>query len=302
MTLKPKHKVSQFSDSSFIDYTTFLTIYKNELFGAESSSNRIFRMDQNLNLINFIGRAGHAPGEFNEIYCFTILKDTIYAKDEMGRRIHLFSLDGNFYRYFNIPVPYGQQFTISSNNRLFFNSFYSDSVVTVLNSQGKIIQKFGSLFDIENNRDEKELRWRNGRKLLIESNSLFAIGHFEPLVHQYSLSGELLNRYDLSTLPILSGWVQKQKQHYESQRQGVLLFIADAKIANDHLYLCIYNDKKADQILGLKISKDGLKPLILYKLENVSVQAFAIDQNELYIFDSNEYAIIKYQLESKINN
>jgi len=56
-------------------------------------------------LINFIGRRGQGPGEFDRVYTIGLLADTLYAIDLGLRRISYFSLEGELLRSTQVSPP-----------------------------------------------------------------------------------------------------------------------------------------------------------------------------------------------------
>lgn len=56
-------------------------------------------------LVDFIGRRGQGPGEFQNLYTLGLLADTLYTIDFAYHRIDYFSLDGELLRSEAVPPP-----------------------------------------------------------------------------------------------------------------------------------------------------------------------------------------------------
>ena len=56
-------------------------------------------------LVDFIGRRGPGPGEFQRLYTLGLLADTLYTIDFGHHRIDYFSLDGELLRSDDVPPP-----------------------------------------------------------------------------------------------------------------------------------------------------------------------------------------------------
>jgi hypothetical protein len=130
-------------------------VSRGQIFVADRGSNRVLRLDENLNAELIIGREGAGPGEFQLPYDVAVdSRGNIFAVDTMLGRINKYAADGSFIR--SIAVPNAATVLIDSKDELIV---YPGAGDALLQRYSNDLEPGAALFE---KRDERMHRMRMG--------------------------------------------------------------------------------------------------------------------------------------------
>lgn len=217
--LNTTNVVSEFSDSTFLSGPLCdLKSKNNFIYASEVNVNRIIVMDSSLNYQYKIGTTGSGPGEFKGIGHLCINRDSIYAYDTGGNRINVYELSGRYIRQIVLEGAnkIHNDFIVSKDgDYIIVSTPKGDYPITAYNLYGRIEYGFGIWVPTLSHKEKIE---RNFRTLGIDdSGKIIAVLMSEPIIEKYHLSGNLIERLDLSDLDNLNYRLEKVR---ESQREN----------------------------------------------------------------------------------
>ncbi len=170
-SIKIQKTISRYDDSTFVRPSHKMLNYNKDIFISDHE--RILRLNKDLQLIQSYGMAGKGPGEFTDNLYFYIEKDSIYAVDEMQKRIHVFHLVEGYCRTFYIPVSPIGNFVIYESLIYIPNNSVQKPIVC-LDLNGNVKALLGKWAD-QNEIIASDKRRNTILDLQIISNKLIAI-------------------------------------------------------------------------------------------------------------------------------
>lgn len=266
INLKPFKSVSAINDTIFFSMIRQISEYKDLLYFTDFKNSRVLCVDTNLNYKYKYGTSGRGPGELIGASGINISDDIVYVADGGNKRINAYSLKGEFLT----SIKAGSlchRFTVDTANSICLCTL-SDTIPFVkLNIHGNIINRFEArtqpcIFPIYNS------FIKNSGHLLINplTNHMYCVSEFYPFIEKYSESGMLLNKYDLSEIPLFKDKIIRLKTFYndnKSKNRGIILFNA-AYLYNSLIYV-LYS---SNSVLVFDIENDKMDLVKIIKLLN----------------------------------
>lgn len=291
------------NDEYFFVYPTcFQFDEENNIYVLDFRQNQILKIDSSGNLIQRIGSAGAAPGQFKGASKFQYAQKKLFVLDVQNGRFQILSKEGNYLKSFAIyDVHYS--FVIPENSNYMFTTILNDNatkytfplkLLTKLDFEGELQEGFGEyLFD------NSITKHTSINLLKIFNNKIYVLFRLYPILHVYDLNGNLLNsveltgrnykerisnNYDFSNL--------KVNQHiyptrylfncYDVTKNGIYLGIYDTdsliidKYTTDFNYeysiVNKYSDKDTDfYLMDFKVVKENTDSIQLYILSREEV-------------------------------
>lgn len=231
-SLEPEQVVNQLGDSlylspqiSCIDHRngkTYISDYRQGLM--------VLRADFCLDTI--LATQGHGRGEVNGCGSF-YLDDvqTLTLLDDMNRRYVHFLPNGTFVTDRNSGMDYistGRFFTVGDT---VYNAIKKNENTVVQLKDGVSVKTLCPLTDREDIRQPAP----SERHLLWTGSTFLVLGTALPILQEYTLSGQLVQDFDLSTLPQLAGPFEYNSQNATGNSYFVV--IQDAYYREGFLYL-----------------------------------------------------------------
>jgi hypothetical protein len=168
-------------------------------------TNRLFIYDSSGKTVRISGDIGDGPGQFYKPAAMSITAHSLFIYDRGNARIAVLSLDGEFIR--NIPEP-EEVFSMAASpgGLIYINNPSSGNLITVLNSEGQTVQKFGALSSVsslyhssDTTRDEEYHLQANRVRLAVdEAGRIYAGFLIAPVIRKYSSDGSLLQETRMS--------------------------------------------------------------------------------------------------------
>ena len=273
------------------------------LFFNDWSNSQILILDNKLQYKNHFGNRGQGPGEFQWIGSLYAYNDNIYALDDAGNRIHIYSNDGAFIRTIQpdrFPIGITNlRFTVINDQLITPASIYSDSDLLI--------------FDINSSKLLQEIKFnQNGGVASINSyivssfqDKVILVNRMKPIVQMLNLEGSLVDEYDLTKIKELEGlW-----QHYESNKnqtnfQSYTTFIRDAYVDGIYLYILCEPWPGRDSyayIIRLSLEENRIKQERVFKIQGTNSSAIyfrsiAVADDILYAVEGSNMTINMFHL------
>lgn len=186
----------RFSDSTFIHRISDIKCYGGDVYICDATNGRVLKTDENLVISKSIGHPGKGPGEFLELKCADLIKDTMYVLDVVGVRVDKFDTDGGYIGSFALPHF---SFTMNSfaTNRedaLYFTAFGYKAPITKFDTHLNEVFACGKYID---GGTEKETRAINSRAIICLDSLVITLLSDNPRVEVYTENGQFIKEYDL---------------------------------------------------------------------------------------------------------
>jgi len=276
-----------------------IAIDKNDnLYILDNKSHKIFVIDKNKNLIGKIGGLGQGPGEFLNPLNFLIYRNKeIYVLDSNNFRIQIFNLNGKLkkviksYLFGMLPST----FCIDSKRNIYLNRPHLGFLFTVINEDGKIVNKFGKLTSKKKIENEVEF-------VLDENDFIYASFNSKSKIRKYDINGNLIYEKDLKCKDIML--IRKQIDDIKKKKKinikgGRFLELDCLYYYNKSLFIKVLN---YNQPL-IEINKECKVIKTIYsinlenpKFENNIIYDYIIKDNILYILKERNFEIQEYNL------
>jgi len=186
--------IPSINDSIFIKTTMGIVESSNQVFINDFDNSRVIALNEDLELIRFIGREGRGPGEITRSTSIHATQDNIYLFNTGSKRFNIYDMEGNFVN--DIKNPYGNNvlthFTVY-DDVIYFSNNVSEHSITAIDKNG-IVHEFGKLYE---HLDESQRLTRNTRHILSYEDKIIAVGHSEPIIEMFSLDGQKVSTCDL---------------------------------------------------------------------------------------------------------
>lgn len=278
--------IDEYPDSSFFSNITCMAYYKDKIYVLDKKRGDIVALSDNLKKIEYVSKHGEAPYETTWPFTFNVLNDTIYVVDFGTKSMKKFH-GGSFCGDFLLSNANENRFAL--NDSLIFLSANTDSTSFLMidkyhpNEQmpmGKVVRETTPFKTIISNK--KHI-------LYGKDKGIFSISNCYPYIEQYNIRGEYIKTFDISSIPIIRKAMEIAKQN-SNQEKSVYVYIRDAYLANDHIYLLCSSQNPLDgyrvnTILELSIN-EGMEHVSTYILPHDIYSSFCV--SDTYIFASQE--------------
>ena len=299
--LNPDIEKTELSDGSFLAQAFQLIYNGNKLYMSEINRQQIVVFDKDLNFINTISRQGRGPDEVVSLSEFSIKKDTVLVKDYGGVKIQIYKNNGAHIKAVSLQ-------DIRSEINPAHNFLYSNDTLTIASTQdsalvrydfssGKpsLINKFGKRYEFATlSRNYSN----NNRFIDVIDGKIVTISDNLPIIELYNVGGELLSKYDFSSIPMIKKQIEFSNN--EKGDQGWVSMLAGSySIQGNDLYILV-NISEPDYTCNkvIKFSLDGNKfiPEIVYTLPGSVYSGVAVSGKYLYSFNSHASSICRFKL------
>lgn len=292
-------QIAEYPDSSFFSNVTCLTYYNNKIYVLDKKRGDIVALSDDLEKMEYVSRHGEAPYETVSPFTLGVLKDTVYVIDfgtRSMKKFHKTAFVGDFL------LSNANENRFSLNDSLVFLSANTDSTSFLIIDMrhpkkqipmGKVIREKTAFKTIISNR--KHILYDKGK-------GIFSVSDCYPYIEQYTIDGEHIKTFDISSIPIIKNAVKKAKG-LSNQEKSVYIYIRDAYLANDHIYLLCsswtsQDNYRVNTILELSINEE-MKHVSTYILPHNIYSSFCV--SDTYLFASCEANITTIE-KIKIND
>lgn len=292
----PDKTISALSDSSYFSVLKSLVWSNERLLSSETERSQVFVMNEDLELINTIGRAGRGPQEMSDINYFCVYKDTIIIKDPGNDRMQFFDFKGNHLGYIKgvstSPANYLSKFVYE--NGMFVTTAKNDSAIVIFNPITGDATKFGKRYDFNS---EIQNRIRNDRFILKGNNTIISVSDNQPFIESYDSKGNLLNRNDYSNIHLIREELIDISKQKISERSYAII-VADCNIYKDNIFLLInsYKDGFCCNIVLRFIYDKDLKLSNIYRLKDDIYVSIAFNGTFLFAFSHTSGELQRFRL------
>jgi hypothetical protein len=225
---KPDTVIRLYSDSSFFGYLSCMQYYNDKIYAVDTKRKDIAVFDKTFGSISFIGKQGHGPGEFADIYSHLYIhNDTLNVKESRGfSRFY----KGRYTDLVRFPTGSSDRFAYRSGKYYLPHSmpastFVVAPAVTKFNPDSLIYGGSPVKFN-----DERRTIHSNHRHLLIDEKYFYLISYNLPIIEKYDINTlELVYIFDISGIPVIQQNLEHAQQlslpsnaYYNSVRDGYI--------------------------------------------------------------------------------
>ena len=267
--IHPTKITSEFKDSIFFSSIYGMKYFSDYIFLTDMNKNVVYKTDKHLKLISLMGKYGEGPGEMTYCMKVDVNKNFVFAGDDGNRRINIFNKkDGSYFSSFKTNYSgYNiiTRFAVSQDNTIFISS---NKKVYSVDLYGNLINEFNlktaSYWTNETSSNYRDIFIFNNKTLLL-------VPHIEPFIETYTLSGDMIYRFDLSGLLCLQNLILFIKEGNLPTETSYYEIFQDSYLVGNHLFI-LYLDidktgkKSQGNILELDISKKPFKLKNIYHL------------------------------------
>ena len=239
--ISPEKIYKEINDSIFLSKIVSIEYIDSNIYLVDMDQHLIIRLDSDLNYVQTIGGEGHGPGEL--LYPLNVFnaKEGIIVQDAGNRRFNLYSKNIRshyiFKNSFSTNLIISDSRSVSIKDGMMFLTFPQNEDLPVfyrIDLQGKDTITFGQFYA------ETSSLERNYRRIYSSANHLISVGISEPIVEIYSFSGEIINRFDLSDIPIFKKTLKQHNLIYKRNPQGATpILINDVSVIDSTVYMLI---------------------------------------------------------------
>jgi len=307
-------------DENYLFYNPYDIIRDTQgnLFICDLGNYRVQKFNQNGEYITTIGsgRKGQGPGEFSMPAQIQIGPDgNLYVCDTNPPRVHVFSNDGLFIKDIRIPIN-ASGFSITQDGNIVLTSelfhIFGDvkmdqSLITVVNSDGDIVKKFGSPI-----KEQNPLLYQavNRFAMVLDSDDNIHISfYYHNRIEKYSKEGNLIYRAErpLKYEIIHEMWMRRMEIRgtVRDVPYPSFTFVSDG-IGIDNkkrIWIKTYQkqvpDEEEDQnIVVFEIfNRDGV---LLSRIPIPKINCmFRMQGNRVYLIDPKDMCIYEYKIVEK---
>jgi len=263
------------------------------IYVSDQKRHAVMCFDSSGKFIRKIGQQGQGPGDFSTPGAIFVTKDHLVVREIENSRFQYLDLEGKYLRSFKVFREY-YCFIIDENDLvigapLLYSRNNVRNLIDVLSPEGKLLYSFGEPLIFKH--DSLIL---NRLKLgLNKKGELFVAFNLFPLVHKYSLKGELLAEYRIEN-KTMDDKVEFNKRMISirpKQRVGYAPCIFDIQVVDDALYLFHFDEVSRFEIL--EIDQEGkIKNTYYWKTEGYTSREFLVRKNgeekRFYILNSTQ--------------
>ena len=222
--LKPDTVIDSWNDSVFISWCNAMSASDSAIYVSDYSANRILVLDKDYNLSQILGQTGKGPGDFLGPRYVHIGHQFLTIYDLRNARLNQFSKAGKYLKSIPFPNSIGAsdvdgRIAVNSSSSFFISVRDIEGSIVHLEPDKGIINRFGP------QRDEGSYEIRSSHLFMTENQDLISVQIMNPILEKYSLEGDLIERLDLSTGPLLENILKHKdialKREYERSPLGM---------------------------------------------------------------------------------
>lgn len=200
-TLEPKVNVIQLT---IISRSFFSVDSKENLYFLDTSNHRILKFNKDGKFISQIGSIGQSEKDlYNPVGIF-VTNNTLYILDDAGKKIKLFSLNGNYLSSFAIENAHLSGSLYVCNDLILVNvkyrnkeSYNQEKLIAIFNKKGKRIKNVGKI--IKCNKIAGYLTF-NSIFINVVDNIIFGGFSYYPVIFAFDFEGRELFYKNLTDL------------------------------------------------------------------------------------------------------
>ena len=267
------------------------------LYIASTGNDRMMILDDKLNLVSQFGKEGKEPGEFNRPSGIAKNKDNHFIIAEAGNnRVQILDEKYDCLKVFEVGrlTTWYKPVQVDSKNNIYINDPGSDTLFTVYNSNGEVIERFGEIYKNENSFHQI---MENRIYFTIDDDQIYCIFSEKPTLRKYDANHDLVYEIELNELSEIQyrKWNidRIRKYHQEgitSAGYTSYMFTWDISHGENHLYVP-FTDEEGDRKPIYVFDKDNgeIVQRIYFKykrkqLEHLRLVDFSSDE---YIYAMN---------------
>ncbi len=292
-------RINEFSDSTFVSGIRSIYFEDKYYYLTDYERNRIFVLDENLNLLKSFGKGGKGPGEFLGAAHIYANNDSIYVHNDGKKTFELFK-DGDHIK--TIQLPYDMNLNCDMRYAIKDNTFYISnpnkfSSISNVSTKGVVLKNFG---EIRKYQTDKETIIKNFKHICFYRDNILSVSDCNTIIETYNMKLEKIYKYNYSEIPIVKNLLNAiQKEKFG--KNSYFRIVSDIYVNENKLYLLIAsigeNGKKVNnKILQFEIEGKVLKPLNILDLGEGWFGPICVTENFVVSFNHKTSELIKYDL------
>lgn len=302
--INAKKAVDHFHDTLFFNYIRDIESLADDFLLIENGQYRVFRLDDQLQLIQVIDQNGDGPKNYKSPDFFDIYHDTLFIEDPGHGGVAFYNLEGEFLgRTKKLPFTTYEDFDVQQQH-IFLSDPTSKNPLKKISTQGDRIQSFGSMH-LEKMPVKSVAN--NDFIMLSDDNQVLAINTSRAVAYLYDLSTLQLR----DSIEFIHPIIGKRKEAIDRLRKEnpnpsvSYKIVGDANLIGNQLYLLIYSSTEEEKYISehiMVISVADRRVQAVYRLKNqtneqVVLLSFGISRNNLVTYDARSGQILLYNLE-----
>lgn len=166
--------------------------YNDSVYVVDQKEHIILVFDNDLNYLDTIGRYGQGEKEFNYPAGISFdKKGSIYICDVFNNRVQILDKNTNFVSSFKCRFDdYQPEICLDSRGRIYINLPSNNSLISVFDKEGNLIDKFGKLYNSENRIEKKYFNLI--RMILDEEDNIYCSFQEFPILRKYNKNFNLI--------------------------------------------------------------------------------------------------------------
>ena len=285
--------------------------YDKNLYVVDENDDRIIVLDTDLNLVISIGRQGKGPVEFDTPFSINFDYDgNKYINDYLNKRIQILDKQNNYIAGFNVIIPgLYSNIGIDRQKRIYVNIVSDNKIITLFNSKGVTLTKFGKIAEIDEpavkrfyrddiNRVNKRLN--QGKLFIDDESSIYFAYDLYPILRKYNGDFNLLYEIKYDFIPEVKESRDKWRKKLEGG-SGFFITLLNLCITVDknYMYMLSFIDEQQFIYVFDKYT-GGLVKKIKFKIDEFEeFQITSIDAvNKDFIFAADTYknaVVLKFE-------
>ncbi len=297
--LNPLTNINQFEDSIFVSGIRSIYFEDKYYYLTDYERNRVFVLDENLNLLKSFGKGGKGPGEFLGAAHIYANNDIIYIHNDGKKTFELFKYGDHIK---TIQLPYDMYLNCDmryaiKDNTLYISNPNKYSSISKVSTKGVVLKNFGEIREYQT---EKETIIKNFKHICFYRDNILSVSDCNTIIETYNMKFEKIHKYNYSEIPIVKKLLNAiQKEKFE--KNSYFRIVSDIYVNENKLYLLIAsigeNGKKVNnKILQFEIKDKVLKPLNILDLGEGWFGPICVSKNSVVSFNHKTSELIKYDL------
>jgi hypothetical protein len=282
----------ELNDSIYLARITDIEQINGDYFLVDIKQHTIFQLDSCLNYIGIIGEKGRGPGDF--LYPLNIFGSPkrVTIIDAGNRRFSNYQQNGSHLTFESIaPLPSvirDHKALCIKNNTIYKASLGGDYPLCKIDFVLKDTVHFGKFYE------KIPMEERNFRRICVNDKCLFSFGVSEPIIDIYTLSGNLIDHFDLSDNSIFETTLKIHDDIYKKNHSGTVpTLLEDVSVVGSTIYMLIWEKNKdtlkTNKLLIFNYSDNILKLTRNLELGDGPYSAFCISPDSKSLIAFNSY-------------
>lgn len=274
----------------------------------DKGAGQIHEVSTEFSFLQSIGEPGPGPKEIKGAGNIEISNDKLYIYDYTGRKLNIYSGNGDFIRSIR-SYSFTSEFFIDSEKLFVASNEVMDQPIEIVDlNSNSTIQRFGQPAMPELNSPPQHVK-------KVGDNLVTAYLYNRPIIDLYDLQGNFLSRTDLSENPVLAPWLKAAdiegliRSSTPSMQRAMTMFW-DIYTVGQNLYIMppvMEIDGKGKTAYLIQFSVEEGAKLKIDRYINMSVDdgwsfnCFAITKegDKIIAYDPGNGAIVELQIDSK---